>query len=70
MTKRSERANATQTVEKETERRASCEMVDAHLPEIKILLDRLRKDEPKQYTIAIRNLSQVVASATIGQKAR
>ncbi|MEO1524347.1 MAG: hypothetical protein AAFX06_02875 [Planctomycetota bacterium] len=33
-------------------------MVENHLPDLKVLLDRLRKSQPKQYDNAIRDLSR------------
>ncbi|KAA5544580.1 hypothetical protein FYK55_09695 [Roseiconus nitratireducens] len=33
------------------------QMVDSHLPELKVLLDRLRSKDPGQYEAAIRNLA-------------
>ena len=34
------------------------QMVNNHLPEIKVLLDQLRDNEPRQYDLAIRNLAK------------
>lgn len=45
------------TIDKALERNV-LQMVDNHLPDIKILLDQLRKKEPQQYKLALRNLAK------------
>lgn len=44
-------------LDKEIER-GVLQMVNNHLPEIKVLLDQLRDNEPRQYESAIRNLAK------------
>ncbi|MCO8124240.1 hypothetical protein NHH03_21030 [Stieleria sp. TO1_6] len=38
--------------------RGVLQMVQQHLPDIKVLLDQLREKEPRQYEMAIRNLAK------------
>lgn len=47
------------SVDKETESKA-LELVEAHLPEIKTMLKRLRSSDPREYDRAIRDLSKSV----------
>ena len=44
------------------------DMVDAHLPDIKVLLDQLRDKEPRQYDVAIRNLARSSRRLQAAQK--
>lgn len=48
---------APRVVDKKLEREV-LEMVDNHLPDIKVLLDQLRQKAPRQYDMAIRNLAK------------
>lgn len=45
------------TLDKTLERNV-LQMVNNHLPDIRILLDQLREKEPRQYDLAIRNLAK------------
>lgn len=57
--KRSARQKARTTLSNELEQNV-LKMVQLHLPEIKTLLDRLKKSDPDQYAVAIRDLSKSV----------
>ena len=61
--KTTERKSAVPQVEKTVLR-----MVQAHLPEIEVLLDRLREKEPQQYDAAIRDLSKSSRRLQIAKK--
>lgn len=43
-------------------------MVDQHLPEIKVLLEQLRRHEPKKYDAAIRNLAKSSRRLQLAEK--
>ena len=52
-----DKQTARRTIDKELEQ-GVLEMVDNHLPDIKVLLDQLRDKKPPQYDLAIRNLAK------------
>ncbi|OYP31025.1 hypothetical protein [Rhodopirellula sp. MGV] len=52
-----EDAGRASRIDKELEQNV-LEMVDRHLPDVKKLLDQLRKKAPKQYDVAIRGLAR------------
>lgn len=54
---KSDENSSRRTVDKEIERNV-LQMVNNHLPDIKVLLDQLRDKEPRQYDLAIRTLAK------------
>ncbi|MCA9140347.1 MAG: hypothetical protein KDB00_26430 [Planctomycetales bacterium] len=63
----SDKPSVQRGLDKEIER-GVLQMVDNHLPELKVLLDQLRENEPRQYELAIRNLAKSSRRLQAAQK--